>query len=69
VIPGSFKIGMGDRFADRNTLSLPAGSFAYLDPDIHHYAIASGEVAVQIHGMSPVQFNHINPSDDPRRKK
>ncbi len=47
----------------------PAGSFAYLDPDMHHYAMASGEVVVQIHGTSPVQFNYVNPDDDPSRKK
>jgi len=57
------------RIAESNMLSLPAGSFAYLDPDLQHYAMASGDVVVQIHGMSPVQFNYINPSDDPSRKK
>ncbi|MFZ0862615.1 MAG: cupin domain-containing protein [Candidatus Sulfotelmatobacter sp.] len=69
VISGTFKVGMGDRFEESNLLSFPAGSFAYLDPDMHHYAMASGEVVVQIHGMSPVQFNYINPDDDPSRKK
>jgi hypothetical protein len=44
------------------------GSFAYLDPDMHHYVEASGEVVVQIHGMAPVQFNYVNPKDDPSRK-
>ena len=49
----------------------PAGSFAYLDPDMHHYAqvaMSSGETIIQIHGMSPVQFNYINPADDPSKK-
>jgi hypothetical protein len=69
VISGTFKVGMGDRFEEGSMLSFPAGSFAYLDSDMHHYAIASGEVIVQIHGMSPVQFNYINSEDDPGRKK
>jgi hypothetical protein len=69
VISGSFKVGMGDRFDESSMMSFPAGSFAYLDPDMHHYAMANGEVVVQIHGMSPVQFNYINPDDDPSRKK
>jgi hypothetical protein len=30
--------------------------------------MASGETIVQIHGMSPVQFNYINPADDPSKK-
>jgi quercetin dioxygenase-like cupin family protein len=69
VIAGTFKVGMGDNFDDTKMLSFPAGSFAYLDPDMHHYAMASGEVVVQIHGVSPVQFNYINPNDDPSRTK
>jgi hypothetical protein len=36
---------------------------------MHHYATANGEAIVQIHGMSPVQFNYINPDDDPSRKR
>lgn len=69
VISGTFKVGMGDRFDEGSMMSFPAGSFAYLDPEMHHYAITSGEVVVQIHGVSPVQFNYINPDDDPSRKR
>jgi hypothetical protein len=69
VISGTFKVGMGDHFVENSMLTFPAGSFAYLDPDMHHYAMASGEVVVQIHGMSPVQFNYVNPEDDPGRKR
>jgi quercetin dioxygenase-like cupin family protein len=69
VISGTFKVGMGDRFDEGSMMSLPAGSFAYLDPDMHHFAMASGQVVVQIHGISPVQFNYVNAEDDPGRKK
>jgi uncharacterized RmlC-like cupin family protein len=70
VISGTFKVGMGDRFDESQMATFPAGSFAYLDPDMHHYAMAAGEeVVVQIHGMSPVQFNYINPADDPSQKR
>jgi hypothetical protein len=24
---------------------------------------------VQVHGMSPLQFNYVNPNDDPSKKK
>jgi hypothetical protein len=68
VISGTFKVGMGDRFEENGMLTFPAGSFAYLDPDMHHYAMAKGEVVVQIHGSAPVQFNYVNPGDDPSRK-
>jgi hypothetical protein len=68
VISGTFKVGMGDTFDANKMGSFPAGSFAYLDPDMHHYAMASGEVIVQVHGNAPLQFNYVNPGDDPRKK-
>jgi hypothetical protein len=69
VISGTFKVGMGDRFDESKMGDFPAGSFAYLDPEMHHYAMASGEVVVQVHGTAPLQFNYVNPDDDPSRKK
>lgn len=69
VISGTFKVGMGDRFDESQMGAFPAGSFAFLDPDMHHYAMASGEVVVQVHGTAPLQFNYVNPNDDPSRKK
>ncbi len=69
VISGTFKVGMGDSFDESKMGAFPAGSFAFLDPEMHHYAMASGEVVVQVHGKSPLQFNYVNPNDDPSRKK
>jgi hypothetical protein len=68
VISGTFKVGMGDKFEAAKMTSFPAGSFAYLDPDMHHYGMASGPTVVQVHGMSPLQFNYVNPADDPSKK-
>ena len=68
VISGSFKVGMGDQFEAGKMTTFPAGSFAYLDPDMHHYAIAAGATSIQVHGMWPLQFNYINPADDPSKK-
>jgi|SRR5580692_5553432 hypothetical protein len=68
VISGSFKVGMGDTFDAGKMMTFPAGSFAYLDPDMHHYGMASGVTVVQVHGMSPLQFNYVNPADDPSKK-
>jgi hypothetical protein len=69
VITGTFKVGMGDHFDEAKMGDFPAGSFAYLDPDMHHYAMAVGEVVVQVHGLSPLQINYVNPEDDPSHKK
>jgi hypothetical protein len=69
VISGSFKVGMGDSFDPSKMTAFPAGSFAYLDPSMHHYGMAVGETVVQVHGVAPFQINYVNPSDDPSTKK
>lgn len=68
VISGTFKVGMGDVFEAHKMAAFTAGSFAFLDPSMHHFAMACGETIVQVHGASPLQFNYINPDDDPSRK-
>jgi uncharacterized RmlC-like cupin family protein len=68
VISGTFKVGMGDKFEEGKLMNFAAGSFAYLDPDMHHYAMAVGETVVQVHGQSPVKFIYVNPADDPSKK-
>jgi mannose-6-phosphate isomerase-like protein (cupin superfamily) len=69
VLSGTLKVGMGDQFDVGKMMSFAAGSFAYLDPSVHHYAMASGATVIQIHGLSPAKFNYINPADDPSGKK
>lgn len=70
VISGNVKFGMGDTFDQTKMTTFAAGSFAYMDPSMHHYAMASGgEAVVQVHGMSPLQFNYVNAGDDPSKKK
>jgi len=57
VLSGDFRVGMGDKFDETKMMTFPAGSFADLDTDMPHYAMASGETVVQVHGASPLQFN------------
>src|SRR6201984_1944219 len=67
IISGTFRVGMGDAFEADKMKPFPAGSFAFLDPNMHHYAMASGETIVQVHGQAPFQFNYVHPEDDPSR--
>jgi len=69
VIQGTLKLGMGDVFKTANMDALPNGSFGFLDPNMHHFAMACGQTIVQVHGQSPFQFNYINPEDDPSSRK
>ena len=41
---------MRDTFEVTKMMSFLVGSFAYLDP-MHHYAMASGDTVIQIHGI------------------
>ena len=69
IISGTFRLGMGDTFDKKKTTAFSQGSFIFLDPDMHHFAMASGEVIVQVHGQAPLQFNYVNPDDDPSKGK
>jgi len=69
VISGDLKVGMGDKYEESKMSDFASGSFAYLDPSMHHFARASGETVVQVHGMSPLQVIYINPEDDPSGRK
>ena len=69
VLSGTVKVGMGDQFDASKMMSFGTGSFAYLDPSMHHYAMGSGETVLQIHGMAPLKINYVDPNDDPSKKK
>jgi hypothetical protein len=34
---------------------------------MHHYAWASGETVVQLHGVGPFAITYVNAADDPRK--
>src|SRR5215467_11711687 len=65
VLSGNLKVGMGDKWDDGKMMTFSSGSFAYLDPEMHHYAAASGPTEIQIYGMSPLAINYVNRADDP----
>ena len=68
VIQGTINLGEGDKFDRSTTKALPAGSFAVMPKGMHHFAWASGETIVQIHGIGPFAITYVNPADDPRKK-
>jgi len=66
VISGAFKVGMGDSFDAEKMNEFSPGSFAYLEPTVHHYAMSKGETVIQLHGTGPWEIKYVNTSDDPR---
>ena len=58
---------MGDSFDTEKMSEFAPGSFAYLEPTMHHYAMAKGETVIQLHGAGPWEIKYIHPADDPRQ--
>lgn len=69
VVSGTFSVGMGDTFDKTKGSKLPAGSFAFLAPGMHHFAFTGKETVIQLHGTGPWQINYLNAADDPRNAK
>jgi quercetin dioxygenase-like cupin family protein len=67
VIKGTFQVGMGDKFDASALTSLPAGTYAALQPGTRHFAKAKGNTVVQLNGVGPWKLTYVNPADDPRK--
>jgi quercetin dioxygenase-like cupin family protein len=69
VISGTFLLGMGDKLDAAAARKLPAGAFASVEANMHHYALAKGKTVVQVHAMGPFVLTYVNPADDPSKTK
>ena len=69
VISGTANIGMGDKFDDSKGDPMPAGTYAFMKPHVHHYFWAKGETEIQIQTIGPWKLVYVNPTDDPSKKK
>ena len=69
VISGAMSFGMGPKFDETAGKKLEAGGFASMPAGMKHYAWATGETVLQVHGMGPFQIKYVNPEDDPRNAK
>ena len=67
VISGMFNIGMGDKFDEKATKPMPAGTYGYWPAGMKHFVWAKGETILQFHGMGPWSIQYVNPVDDPRK--
>jgi quercetin dioxygenase-like cupin family protein len=68
VISGSFHLGMGDKLDEKNGAALEPGGFASMPANMNHYAWATADSVVQIHGQGPFKIEYVNPADDPSKK-
>lgn len=68
VISGTFNLGMGDKFDEKTTKAMPAGTYGHWAAGMKHYVWIKGETVVQFHGMGPWSIQYANPADDPRNQ-
>jgi quercetin dioxygenase-like cupin family protein len=67
VISGHFLVGMGDNVDKSKAQTLSPGGFITAPAQAHHFAVASDEVVVQVHGIGPFAITYVHESDDPRK--
>jgi quercetin dioxygenase-like cupin family protein len=68
VLSGTFHIGFGDKFDESKGQALKAGGYALAPKGVQHFAWASEETVIQLHGVGPGGITYVNPADDPRKK-
>jgi len=67
VISGTFNVGMGGTFDEKNGQALKAGGFMHMPKGMQHFAWYPEETIIQVHGMGPQTITYVNPADDPRK--
>ena len=67
VVSGTWQFGYGDRFAEGELKSLPAGG-VYSEPaGVNHFARTGTEpVLVQISGFGPTDTRYFDSADTPK---
>lgn len=66
ILSGALYVGMGDKFDEKKATKLSAGSFAYMQPEMHHYAFTKTPSIIQLHAEGPWGVTYVNSEDDPR---
>ncbi len=62
VLQGRFGLGMGDEYNEASLQDLPTGSYASMPKGMTHFALATGETVVQVHGVGPFKSIWVTPS-------
>lgn len=68
VISGMFHIGFGDKFDESKGQAVKPGGYSQAPKGVPHFAWASQDTVIQLHGVGPGGINYVNTADDPRKK-
>ena len=66
VVSGELFMGMGNKLDKKSALGLAVGGFALMPANANHFAFTRAETTIVLYGQGPVEFNYVNPADDPR---
>lgn len=66
VISGTFRVGLGEKFDTKETVSLKAGSYLVIPARINYYIWASEETVIQVNNKGPWNIHYARFKDDPR---
>ena len=71
VTSGALVFGMGDVLDKRSSTNtkLTVGDFVDASANMNHFAFTrDDETTIVLYGEGPVEFNYVNPNDDPRNQ-
>ncbi|HEV8117170.1 MAG TPA: cupin domain-containing protein [Thermoanaerobaculia bacterium] len=66
VVSGTLYMGMGDKLDKQAGHAVAPGGYALMPAKANHYAFTKEPVTIFLYGIGPVEFNYVNPADDPR---
>ena len=69
VVSGTVTFGIGDRLAKgaAGNKTLTTGGYVLAPANMNHFAYTTAETTIVLYGQGPVEFNYVNPADDPRK--
>ena len=66
VVSGAVFMGMGDKLDRQAGHSVAPGGFFVAPAGMNHFAYTKEATTIVLYGIGPVEFNYVNPADDPR---
>jgi quercetin dioxygenase-like cupin family protein len=66
VVSGALFMAMGDKLDRAAGHALSPGGYALMPAKANHYAYTKQPTTIFLYGIGPVEFNYVNPADDPR---
>ena len=69
VVSGALYMALGDKLDRQAGQPVARGGYALAPAGVNHYAYTKDPTTIILYGIGPVEFNYVNPADDPRNGK